>query len=178
MVQTRCTNPNIKQRKKEKRKIEKHRFTTGWKSITTSFNRSNQMLTQTSNKEKKKQRSKLHHHKLKTHHHELIQLNQMRKPKHQTKKKKEKKKMQTSHHQSLIRCKRCEIPYYYQQIRYINSSYVKNTFGFLWKILRKRSGRSIWLAREALHDCDMAAWVGWARIGEIVHEEVRAGDFF
>ena len=30
-----------------------------WKPITTGFNRSNQMFTQTSNKEKKKQRSKL-----------------------------------------------------------------------------------------------------------------------
>ena len=129
------------------------------------------MKIQTLNKEKKKQRSKLHHHGLKTHHHELIQLNQMRKPKHQTKKKKEKKKIekQTSHHQSLIRCKRCEIPCYYQQIRYINNSNVKNTFKFLWKKLRKR------LAREALRDRDTAARVGWAQIGEIVREEVRAG---
>ena len=47
------------------------------------------------------------------------------------KRKKKKTKKQTSHHQSLIRCKRCEIPCYYQQIRYINSSNVKNTFGFL-----------------------------------------------
>ena len=42
--------------------------------------------TQTSNKEKKKE------------------------------KKKKKTKKQTSHHQSLIRCKRCEIPCYYQQL--------------------------------------------------------------
>ena len=49
------------------------------------------------------------------------------------KEKKGKKKIekQTSHHQSLIRCKRCEIPCYYQQIRYINNSNVKNTFKFL-----------------------------------------------
>ena len=131
------------------------------------------MLTQTSNKEKKKkkQRTNFHHHGLKTHHHWLIQLNQMRKPKHQTMKKKGKKKTekQTSHHQSLIRCKRCEIPCYYQQIRYINSSNVKNTFEFLWKKLRKR------LACEALCDCDTAAQVGWARIGEIVRKEVRVG---
>ena len=102
----------------------------------------------------------------------------MRKPKHQTKKKKRKKKKktkkQTSHHQSLIQCKRCEIPCYYQQIKYINSSNVKNTFGFLWKKLRKRSGRSVWLAHEALRDRDMATWVSWAQIDEIVREEVRA----
>ena len=95
----------------------------------------------------------------------------MRKSKHQKKKIKEK---QTSHHQSLIRCQRCEIPCYYQQIRYINSSNVKNTFGFLWKKLRKRSGRLVWLEREALRDRDMTAQIGWARIGEIVCEEVRA----
>ena len=83
--------------------------------------------------------------------------------------KKKKTEKQTSHHQSLIRCKRCEIPCYYQQIRYINNSNVKNTFEFLWKKLRKR------LACEALCDCDTAAQVGWARIGEIVRKEVRVG---
>ena len=100
----------------------------------------------------------------------------MRKPKHQTKKEKGKKKTkkQTSHHQSLIRCKRCEIPCYYQQIKYINSSNVKNTFRFKWKKLRKRPERSVWLAREALRDRDTVARVGWARISEIVREEVRA----
>ena len=90
------------------------------------------------------------------------------------KRKKKKTKKQTSHHQSLIQCKRCEIPCYYQQIKYINSSNVKNTFGFLWKKLRKRSGRSVWLAHEALRDRDMATWVSWAQIDEIVREEVRA----
>ena len=119
------------------------------------------MLTQTSNKEKKKkkQRTNFHHHGLKTHHHWLIQLNQMRKPKHQTMKKKGKKKTekQTSHHQSLIRCKRCEIPCYYQQIRYINSSNVKNTFGFLWKKLRKRSVVGAWSSALPWHGS--AGWL-------------------
>ena len=67
-------------------------------------------------KKKKSREANFHHNGLKTHHHGLIQLNQMWKPKHQTKKKKRKKKKekQTSHHQSLIRCKKCEIPCYYQ----------------------------------------------------------------
>ena len=99
---------------------------------------------------------------------------QMRKPKHQTKKKKEKKKKktekQTSHHQSLIWCKICEIPCYYQQIRYINNSNVRNTFGICGVKLRKRSV----VGREALCYRDTMAWVGWPRSGEIVREEVRA----
>ena len=62
------------------------------------------MLTQTSNKEKKKkkQRTNFHHHGLKTHHHWLIQLNQMRKPKHQTMKKKGKKKNREANFSSPI----------------------------------------------------------------------------
>ena len=91
---------------------------------------------------------------------------------HQTKKKKEKKKLekQTSHHQSLIWCKICEIPCYYQKIRYINNSNVRNTFGICGVKLRKRSV----VGREALCYRDTMAWVGWPRSGEIVREEVRA----
>ena len=101
-----------------------------------------------------------------------IKQRKKRKNKRKTKEKKIRSKL---HHQSLIWCKRCEIPCYYQQIRYINSSNVKNTFGFLWKKLRKSLGRLVWLVLEALCDHDMAVWVGWAWISEIVHEEVRAG---
>ena len=83
---------------------------------------------------------------------------QMRKPKHKTNKKKEKKKTekQTSHHQSLIRCKICEIPCYYQQIRYINNSNVRNTFGICGVKLRKRSVAGAWSTVLPWHD-----GVGW-----------------
>ena len=111
-----------KKRKKERKNKEANKFTTGWKPITMGFNRSNQM----------------------------------RKPKHQTKKKKEKKKKNKRkkirsklHHQSLIWCKRCEIPCYYQQIRYITSSNVKNTFGFLWKSWER--GRGDWFGWHVKH---------------------------
>ena len=94
------------------------------------------MLTQISNKEKKKkkQRSKLSSPRIENPSSRVDTVKLDAKTQTSNKEKKGKKKKtekQTSHHQSLIRCKRCEIPCYYQQIRYINNSNVKNTFGFL-----------------------------------------------
>ena len=77
------------------------------------------MLTQTSNKEKKKAEKQTSSPQVENPSLRVDTVKSYAKTQTSNKEKKRKKKKtekQTSHHQSLIRCKRCEIPCYYQQL--------------------------------------------------------------
>ena len=143
MEQIRCENPNIKQRKKKKeRKKEKTKKQTSSPRVEnpSPWVSIDQIRCENPN----------------------IKQRKKRKNKRKTKEKKIRSKL---HHQSLIRCKRCEIPCYYQQIRYITSSNVKNTFGFLWKSWER--GRGDWFGWHVKHCVNVTRRRGLAELGPV-----------